>query len=85
MYISQKHTCKGVQRKLQYTYLKNKFIGCSEEVTIQISQKQTCVFRESYSIHIVKINLWGVQGNLQYTYRQNKLVGCSEKVTLYIS
>ena len=39
IYISQKQTCKGVQRKLQYTYYQNKLVGCSEKLTVYISSK----------------------------------------------
>ena len=115
--ISKTDLSQDVQRKLQYTYLKNKFIGCSEEVTyrylknrlvIGCSEEVTVyisvkinfmamfrgmlqytylvvrVFRGSYSIDILSINLQGVQRKLQYTYLKNKLVEFSEKVTVYI-
>ena len=43
------------------------------------------VFTGSYSINILKTNLWDVQKRSQYTYLKNILVGCSEEVTVYTS
>ena len=54
--------------------LKTNFIGCSEEVTVYISQKQLVrVFRGSYSINILKTNLCDLQRKL-HTYLKNKVI-----------
>ena len=50
--------------------------------SIHILKSNLWVFRESYSIHILKTKSYDVQRKLQYTYLKNKFIGCSEEVTI---